>query len=247
MRTAFERGRPSARRRRLLGSGDLAPLEVLIEGLGSRAVVVVGSAPLAASIWEPETAALVTVNGSISSLPPRAVPTLHLMNARLGPHVTWNRDRLALHAAMVAQSADRHIETLGLLPVQEEGAEAVTLDRLARQGTTWDRVISISKATKVLVAHTVGALDREADRHLGMSAGLFAVTLALWAGASSIRTEGFSFDAGYAYLPAEVVPENSRGHLRGDKVAIAHIRERFGRRVHGDLFTRRTQQTPRRT
>lgn len=246
MRTAFERGRPSPRRRAFLAAGDLAPLEVLIDALGSRPVVVIGSAPIEGVLrWTPASA-LVTVNGSLSSVRD-VVPTLHIMNARIGPHVTWNRDRRALHAAMLAQSADRHVETLALLPVQEVGAEEATLERLRAQGTTWDRVISIGKATKALVAHNVGALDRERDRHLGVSAGLFGVILALWAGAAAVRTEGFSFDAGYAYLPPAVVPENSRGHLRGDKTAIAAIRAKFPGRVCGDLFTRRTHQTPRRT
>lgn len=242
------RGRPSPRRRALLEGGDLAPLETIIADLGSRPVVVVGSAPIYGDgELRCRGAALVTVNGSISSLSREQVPAVHLMNARTAPHVTWNGDRRMLNAAMIAQSAHRHVRTLALLPVTEVGAETVTLERLRAQGTTWDRVLSISKATKVLLAHNVGALDRERDRHLGVSAGLFGVLLALWAGASSIRTEGFSFDAGYAYLAPELVPENSRGHLRGDKTAIANIRERFGARVCGDLFTRRTQQTPRRT
>lgn len=243
----FHRGRPSPRRRAFLAAGDLAPLEVLIEALGSKPVVVIGSAPLESLPLRTRGAEPITVNGSISSLPPDKVPTLHILNARIGPHVTWNRDRRALNAAMFAQSSNRHVGTLALLPVQEDGAEAATLERLRAQGTTWDRVVSISKATKTLVAHNVGALDRERDRHLSVSAGMFGVVLALWAGAASIRTEGFSFDAGYAYLPPDAVPENSRGHLRGDKTAIAAIRAKFGARVSGDLFTRRTHQTPRRT
>lgn len=246
MRTDFQRGRPSPRRRQFLASGDLAPLEVLIEQLGSRPLVVVGSAPIEGVLrWTPGSA-IATVNGSISSVR-ETVPDLHILNARIGPHVTWNRDRRALNAAMMAQAANRHVATLALLPVQEVGAEEATLERLRRQGTTWDRVISIGKATKTLVAHNVGALHRDRDRHLGVSAGLFGVILGLWAGSSSIRTEGFSFDAGYAYLPADAVPENSRGHLRGDKTAIAAILEKFPGRVCGDLFTRRTHQTPRRT
>jgi hypothetical protein len=241
------RGRPISRRRHaLLEGGDLAPLEVVVDALGSRPVMVVGAAPIEGVLRWTRGTALVTVNGSISTLRD-VTPDVHLINARIGPHVTWNKERRALNAAMVAQSADRHVRTLALLPVTEVGAEEATLARLRAQGTTWDRVVSISKATKVLLAHAIGALDRERDRHLGVSAGLFGVCVALWAGASSIRTEGFSFDAGYAYLPPEVVPENSRGHLRGDKTAIANIRARFGGRVAGDLFTRRMQQTPRRT
>jgi len=241
------RGRPVSRRRRaVLEGGDLAPLEVLIDDLGSRPVVVIGSAPIEGVLRWTKGTAVVTVNGSLSSIRER-VPDVHLMNARVGPHVTWNKERRALNAAMFAQSADRHVRTLALLPVTEVGAEEATLERLRRQGTTWDRVMSITKATKVLLAHNVGALDRERDRHLSVSAGMFGVLLALWAGASSVRTEGFSFDAGYAYLAPELVPENSRGHLRGDKTAIVNIREKFGPRVMGDLFTRRTQQTPRRT
>ncbi len=242
------RGRPISRRRRAhLEGGDLAPLESLIPTLGSQAVLVLGSAPLASLPLRTRGARVVTVNGSISSLAAERVPAVHLLNARTGPHVTWNRDRRALNAAMMAQAANRHVETLALLPVTEVGAEEATLERLRAQGTTWDRVISITKATKTLVAHNVGALDRDRDRHLGVSAGLFGVVLALWAGAASIRTEGFSFDAGYAYLAPELVPENSRGHLRGDKTAIAAIVGRYPGRVVGDLFTRRTQQTPRRT
>lgn len=243
------RGRPISRRRRaVLEGGDLAPLEVVLEQLRARPVVVLGSAPIEGVLRWTKGTAIVTVNGSISSLPdPFLAPDVHLMNARVSPHVTWNRDRRALHAAMVAQSANRHVRTLALLPVTEVGAEEATLARLRAQGTTWDRVVSISKATKVLLAHQVGALDRDRDRHLGVSAGLFGVLVALWAGAAGIRTEGFSFDAGYAYLPPEVVPENSRGHLRGDKTAIGNIRARFGARVCGDLFTRRTHQTPRST
>lgn len=239
-RSLYARGRPSPKLRL---PANLGPLEDLIPILGSRSVVVVGSAPLLRPLRLHADDVVMTVNGSLSSV--EGVPAVHLINARVGPHVTWNRDRRALNAAMVAQLAHRAIGVLALLPVQEVGAEDAFLARLAAQGTTWSSAVTIVKSSKVALAHSVGALHRESDRHLSLSAGLLAVVLALWAGAARVRTEGFSFDAGYAYLPPDAVPANARGHLRGDKTAIGKLLELYPGRIVGDLFTRRREQKPR--
>jgi uncharacterized Rossmann fold enzyme len=237
-----DRGRPLSRRRAELP--NLEALEIVRPRLEGRRVCVMGSAPLLETAGDlaPDER-LITVNGSLSSAPD-VVPDVHVINARCRPHITWNRQRVALNAAMVEQSRGRHVGVLALLPI-EDGAELATATLLGAQGTTWDRIVAIVRSTKDALAYTTGALDKEADRHLSLSAGLTAVCLALWAGAARIRTEGFSFDAGYAYLPEDAVPVNARGHLRGDKTAIAKLTVRYPGRIVGDLFTRRREQRPR--
>lgn len=242
-RSAFRRGRPVPRQRPRTLAVDLHPLEAVVARLAGRPVVVLGSADLVDPLELEPGEALITVNGSLSSAP-TLEPDVHLINARLGPHVTWNHARRALNAAMVRQSAGRHVGVLAFLPVQEN-AEHAQAAALAAQGTTWGQAVTIVKSTKVLLCHRTGALHRDDDRHLGVSAGMLGVILAIWAGAPRVRLEGFSWDAGYAYLAPELVPVNSRGHIRGDRAALENLTRRYPGRLSGDLVTRRKEQTPR--
>jgi hypothetical protein len=236
-----ERGRPLSRRR--AEDPNLEAIGPIVAAIAGRRTTVLGSAPLLEDARIDAGDALITVNGSLSSAPD-LVPDVHVLNARKKPHVTWTRHRKELNAAMTAQSRGRHVGVLALLMIEDD-AEGPTLERLRAQGTTWAEVVTVVRSTRDAVVYAAGALDKEIDRHLGISAGLFGVCLALYAGAPRVRLEGFSFDAGYAYLPPEAVPVNARGHLRADKVAIGKLTTRLPGRVVGDLFTRRREQTPR--
>lgn len=231
-----ERGRPARVRDRggMEGLIELPALRPIVEG---KRCLVIGSAPLESEMHVETGDCLIVVNGAISTFTHWA-PNIWILNARKNPELGWSNTRRFLNATMQQQGAGRHVGALVTLPIGLPGDSEATLERLQRQGTTWNLWVECSRAVRERVTFDAGAFrDRDSSR-LGTSAGLFGVCLAAWLGARAIELHGFSFTAGYAYLPADQVPVNSRGHVRGDKAAIANLVTR-GVKMTGDTVTRR--------
>lgn len=207
--------------RPVLGVVTHPALEALRATLEGAAVTVLGSAPLAAPLVL-EGRKLVAVNGGISSSAQN--PEVWVCNSRLPP-TRWGRERQRLAGLMLAQAAGRAVPLVIFLAKQAKGPDT-TLAVLAAQGT------------HVAAWHALGATDRrhlesEAGARVGevggasLSAGLTATALALLAGAAEVRLEGFSWVAGYAYMPGKRLV-NTRGHVHSDIDGLAMLEARYG-------------------
>lgn len=202
------------------------------EALQGRPCVVVGSAPGPVSVASGE--AVVVVNGAISSV--SGVPDLWFLSGRSRP-VNWGSDRVRWNQVMVSQGTNRHVRCIVWREILAGGVQAMTR-RLAEQGTTFDRDVGLSLDWRRTLetttfperAHYAG---QGGPRPLGLSMGLLAVVMAVWAGAPRVRMAGFSWRAGYAYLTTggPIV----RGHLQADEDGLARLVVRYGDRIQHTL------------
>lgn len=206
--------------------------EILARAVKRRPCVVVGSAPLRTLpvVVDPGEAVIV-VNGAISSV--AGEPDLWVVNGRRSAGPNWGSDRVQLNQLMVQQAMNRHVRCVIYLE-KTDGADAAMRRRLAEQGTTFQHEFCMSRAWRQQLEER---LFPERQRYLaplsrnkhvqpiGMSAGLFAVGLALWGGAPRVRMVGFSWAAGYAYVKDG--GPTVRGHQRADEEALARLQARF--------------------
>lgn len=198
--------------------------------VGGCRCLVVGSAPLARPLVIGTDEVVVAVNGGISSVREARIG-VWLVNARRRPYACWTAERITLNALMVQQGAGRHVGAIAwVLTDDEEGASAVMAERLRVQGTTYDQAVVITRTDRARIEVKAGARTPAMRKH-ALSAGLFAVAVCLWAGAERVRAVGVSWRAGYAYLPGVELPPATRGHVEGDRLALAALEARHGRRL----------------
>lgn len=208
----------------------LTRIQALLDG---RPCLVLGSAPLTAEPRLGRGERLVVVNGAVSST--RRRPDVWVVNSRTDPYPSWGPERIALNDTMLAQAAGRALDTVAFL-IREDGADAVTRHRLDAQGTRYAHTVAISKSEREWIERYVGARTAATERAKeALSAGLFAVALALWAGAGPVRMEGFSWRAGYHYLPDRALPDDMRAHRGGDRIALRALTARYRTRLQHHL------------
>jgi len=208
-------------------SAPLLNLSRVKAALAGRPVVVLGSAILKAPL-EPQTeAALVAVNGGISS--GWRDPDIWVLNARCRSLHTWQQVRKSLHLLMVKQGAGRAVPLVVLLS-REDGSAEHTLERLERQGTVVTAALDVNQTDRHEIELAACSRRKEAAKH-AFSAGLFATCLSLICTDQPITLAGFSWHAGYEYLHEPGITQ--RGHEAGDKFAL-HVLEREypGRVIH---------------
>jgi hypothetical protein len=172
---------------------------------------------------------IVAVNGGIGSVA-GAVVDVWVLNARSALDATIAGEKKALHCLMLAQGAGRHARGLVLL-TKDDQAAAHTLKALTQQGTTWGAVVEVNQGSRREIEAGAGARTPDLTKH-ALSAGMFAAAACFWAGAATVRLEGFSWRGGYQYLPGTAI---SRGHEYGDKRALALLGDRYGARLEHAL------------
>lgn len=208
----------------------------MVEGirarLAGRRCLVVGSAPLDAPIAARPGEVVVAVNGGIASVP--GVVDLWVLNSRRQPYESWGPDRIALNEHMVRQGAGRRVDIVAWVSTDDDGPEAVMAERLRAQGTAYARGCGISRAARERIESVSGARTPALRKH-ALSAGMFAVALCFWSGAAEVRMVGFSWRAGYAYLPGVELPAETRGHIEGDRRALEQLLARYGDRLEQTL------------
>lgn len=209
-----------------------AQIERFLPVFAGQACVVVGSATLTtpyAQILPGEF--VVAVNGSISSVPPEVVPDLWLLNSKADKR-GWTTQLRVLHGQMLAQGRDRAVNHVALLRGPKYETEWITLEQLRAMRCTYQSWSLIDKPIKFWLEQEV--CDRKHEK-APCSAGMFAVALALWCGAASVRLVGFSWHVGYHYLPNVDLPAQWRGHVDADKKALAALQRDFPGQVSGAL------------
>ena len=195
--------------------------------VADRPVVVVGAAPIEALVRRTTVdEAIVVVNGGIASLEPDIEVDVWVLNARSARDATIAGEKKHLHRLMLEQGAGRRVRLLVLL-TKDDHAAAHTRQALTQQGTTWDAVVDVNQDTRREIEAGAGARTPDLTKH-ALSAGMFAAAACFWAGAETVRLEGFSWRGGYAYLPGTAI---SRGHEHGDKRALALLGDRYGARL----------------
>lgn len=212
-------------------TADGAQLERLVPLLEGRAVVVVGSAPLAtrAAVLEPGEL-VVAVNGGISSLPGAA--DVWVLNSKL-------QDRPGdpllkpLHRTMLAQGKGRTAGHLLLLRGPKVASERFTLATLDRLETVYHSWSVFDKSTKRWLE---GQECNRVRDNRPCSAGILAATIALVCGATAVRLVGFSFVPGYHYLPHTKPGAWWRDHVEADKRALKALASRYPGRLAGALL-----------
>lgn len=232
------RRRMDAHRGRPVAKGSYAPpapamteataLQTLMDG---RRVLVVGSAPLPTPLVVEPGEVVVAVNGAVSSVPHVDV---WFVNSRTKPLDRWSHQRRFLHTTMISQGAHRHVGTVAYL-TRMPLAENYTHMVLTRQGTTFTREVVVGRDLRERI-ETESGIRTIAMRQDACSAGMFAVIVALWCGAASVRMAGFSFEKGYAYLPGYNLPPNARAHVHGDRLSLREMRTKYPGRISGALI-----------
>jgi hypothetical protein len=111
-------------------------------------------------------------------------------------------------------------------------SEAWTLARLDKLGCRYGSWSVLDKLTKRWME---GEICGRTDDKAPCSSGILTAAIALWCGAASVRLVGFSFTAGYHYLPGQSAPPWWRNHVDADRRAIQALRQRYGVRLTGDL------------
>lgn len=203
----------------------------MVEGiravLAGRRCLVVGSAPLGRPLSVDNGEVVVAVNGGISSVP--GVVDLWMLNSRRQPYESWGPDRVALNERMVHQGAGRTVRTVAWVTVDDEPEDAMVA-RLRAQRTEYTQGCVIARTERERIETVSGARTPAMRKH-ALSAGMFAVALCLWSGAATVRMVGFSWRAGYAYLPGVDLPAATRGHIEGDRLALEQLLARYGDRL----------------
>lgn len=198
-------------------------------GLENRKVVVIGSAPLSANPAVAGDEVIIAVNGGISSYPHCDI---WVVNAR-GTMQEWGPQMRALSLRMLAQGADRAIQ-VALLLTKGDNALELTLARLKKQRTRCTLGYrEIPNDMRRSIEAQAGGRDLTMAKH-ALSAGLFAVCYAFWAGAARVRMVGFSWEPGYAYAPDTQI--KVRGHSAGDKQALVRLQQKYGERLVTSLL-----------
>lgn len=199
--------------------------------LAGRRCLVVGSAPLDGPIVPGDDECIVAVNGGMSSVP--GVIDLWLLNSRRKPYESWGPERVALNEHMVCQGAGRTVRTVAWVTVDDEPEDAMVA-RLRAQRTEYAQGCVIARTTRERIETVSGARTPAMRKH-ALSAGMFAVALCFWSGAAAVRMVGFSWRAGYAYLPGVELAAVTRGHIEGDRLALEQLLARYGDRLEQTL------------
>lgn len=199
--------------------------------LAGRRCLVVGSALLKRPLSVDNGEVVVAVNGGISSIP--GVVDVWLLNSRRQPYESWGPERVALNERMVRQGAGRTVRTVAWVTVDDE-PEDVMVARVRAQGTVYAQGCVIARTARERIETVSGARTPAMRKH-ALSAGMFAVALCFWSGAAAVRMVGFSWRAGYAYLPGVELPAATRGHIEGDRLALEQLLARYGDRLEQTL------------
>ena len=196
---------------------DLRPL------LTGRACVVVGSAPLTtpAAVVAPDEFRI-AVNGGIASLPEKRAQ-LWLLNSK-DQDRPGSRTLHEMHRLMLSQANNTGTDHLLLLRGPKVASEAGTLQMLERRGARWLSWSLLDKPTKRWLE---GQLCGRVDDDQPCSAGILAVALACYCEAASVRLVGFSFTAGYHYLPKMRPQSWWRNHVNADRRALKLLSQRY--------------------
>jgi len=210
-------------------SAPLLNLSRVKAALAGRPVVVLGSAILKAPLEPQPEAALVAVNGGISS--GWRDPDIWVLNARCRSLHTWQQVRKSLHLLMVKQGAGRAVPLVVLLS-REDGSAEHTLERLERQGTVVAAALDVNQTDRHEIESAACSRRKEAAKH-AFSAGLFATCLSLICTDQPITLAGFSWHAGYEYLHEPGITQ--RGHEAGDKFALHVLEREYPGRVRHSL------------
>lgn len=192
--------------------------------------VVVGAAPLGEAGYGPvdRYERIVAVNGGISSVPAGLTIDVWALNA----YVT---DPSPMTRLMRQQGQGRHVRC-ALLILREPDAGRTTLAKLRARETVVDDAVEVSPDDRIVIEKAAGARVGAMSKH-ALSAGFFAVAACLLAPAHSVRMVGFSWEPGYAYLPDSTW---NRGHVHGDRIALANLQARYGPRLQTSLTAQET-------
>jgi hypothetical protein len=110
------------------------------------------------------------------------------------------------------------LRTRELLFVETLDTEEHARTVLSDVGFGWDRFTSISTSERAAVIGEVCGVELGLGGHNDkVSNGIFAITLASWAGADEIVMCGFSLEGGHSYLEGQT----SRHNLNGDSAFFA--------------------------
>lgn len=210
---------------------DIEQIERIRPIVSGRSCVVVGSAPLTTTTAQVEPGeCVIAVNGGISSAP--GPVDLWVMNSK-------QQDRpndpllTALHKAMLSQGTGRTAGHILFLRGPKVASEGYTLTALRQMGTQHQTWSVLDKPTKVWLE---GKVCNRTRTNRPCSAGILSVALALWCGAAHVRMVGFSFKAGYHYLPHETPKSWWRDHLEADQRALKALWAQFGTRLSGPIL-----------
>ena len=206
-------------------------LDVLRAAIAGRRVVVLGSAPLDAPLELAGDDVAIPVNGGVSSVPAGRLVDVWVLNSRSDVH-TWGGPRRRLGNAMLAQGANRDV-AIAVLLTRDDDSEAATLKALQLHRTRLRQAVTLSRPERTDLEKRSGA-RQPAHTKQALSLGLFTVGMCLELGAAHVRLAGFSWQAGYAYLPNDRAVTD-RGHVHADQIALAHLVARHGERIEHAL------------
>lgn len=122
-----------------------------------------------------------------------------------------------------------------------------TIKELVARGCTWGWTVDVMKKWRGPILTASGVTDGAA---LSPSAGVIALCLALLADAASVVACGFSWQSGYAYLPAHplTIDPHQRGHVADDRTVVAALLATYGterlQTTSPDLRAAGLQDTP---
>jgi hypothetical protein len=195
---------------------DQTQLEAFGAIVRNRRCVVVGSAPLPTKHARTDPGEVVIcVNGAISSV--AGVPDIWVLNSK--------PSAASLHLTMCRQGANRAVKHIAFLRSPIRPTEDESLTRLRKMGASCESWSVIDKPVKRWIEQTIcDRRDHSPGVNTACSAGIFTVALALWSGASRVRLAGFSWSAGYHYLPKLQV---IRGHVDADQRALRVLLDRY--------------------
>ena len=198
-------------------------LDALARALAGRPVTVIGAAPLAPGDVPLDASAHVAVNGGIAST---AAADVWIVNSRIRPASHWPPERRRLNDLMLRQGAGRRVP-LAILLAKQPNAPPTTIKFFAEQGTAVAAWLAMTSPDRRALEMQAGARDNGTGSAT-ISAGVTAAALALLAGAAPVRLIGFSWEAGYAYLPGERFDPAYRGHVAEDRRALGLLAARYG-------------------
>jgi hypothetical protein len=211
---------------------DPAQVERVRDLIAGRACVVVGSAPLSTKTAEIADGELViAVNGGISSV--AGAVDLWVVASR-PQDKPGNATIKPLHKTMLHQAKGRTAGHVLMLrgPKAKDASEQHTLAMLETLGCRVGTWSVLDKPTKLHIEKT---LCERRDKE-PCSSGILATALALYCGAAAVRMVGFSFVAGYQYLPKERPAAWWRNHIPADKRALRALQARYGSVLSGAIL-----------
>ena len=187
----------------------LAPL------LAGSSCIVVGSAPGAKPVPADR---VICVNGSgwIAAAQGTPIPDLTVL---AGYALRPDSD-----VRLATQDALRGLRTRTLLFIETGCSKGLAVNTLARLGYQYDRLLTIAGSDRATISRLVAGKPRPPPHQPhGPSTGLFAVALALWAGARDVKMTGFSLAGGHAYIAGPT----HREHVDADSWFLSRIADRF--------------------